>query len=225
MTLPKPCKVADNCDKTWQQTKSENTRASILEAAVGCFYDLGYGSTSTEQVAKRAGVSRGAMLHHFPSRQQVVREAVRYLNPKRLELFEEQELKINEGAEHSRISEGIDAYWQQLHSPLFTVFHELQVAARTDDDLQEAMALAHQELNESWAKVAVSVFPDLAQSEDFGTAHLLTMFLLEGMANRGITEGNMPGKMIPWLKGQLNGMFSDVSNVGRSPATARITDE
>ena len=67
MTLPKPLEVADNRDKTWQQTKSENTRAAILEATLVCFYDLGYGATTTEKVAKRAGVSRGAMLHHFPS--------------------------------------------------------------------------------------------------------------------------------------------------------------
>ncbi len=225
MSLPTPNEVADNRDKTWQQTKSENTRAAILEAALACFYDLGYGSTTTEKVAKQAGVSRGAMLHHFPSRLLLVREAVRYLNLKRLQIFEEQELKINEGAEHSRISEGIDAYWQQLHSPLFTVFHELQVAARTDDDLKEAMALANQELDESWAKVAVNVFPDLAQSEDFGTANLLTMFLLEGMANRGVTTGNIPEKMIPWLKDQLTDMFADVSEVDRSTAKTEITDE
>jgi AcrR family transcriptional regulator len=225
MTLPKPTEVIDHNDKTWQQTKSENTRAAILEAALACFYDLGYGSTTTEKVAKRAGVSRGAMLHHFPSRLHLVREAVRYLNLKRLQIFEEQELKINEGAEHSRISEGIDAYWQQLHSPLFTVFHELQVAARTDDDLHDAMLLANQELDEQWVKVAVSVFPDLAQSEDFGTANLLTMFLLEGMANRGVTTGNIPEKMIPWLKNQLTDMFADVSEVDRSTAKTRITDE
>ena len=216
MTLPKPIEVADNRDKTWQQTKSENTRTAILEAALACFYDLGYGATTTEKVAKRAGVSRGAMLHHFPSRLHLVREAVRYLYVKRLQLFEEQELKVNEGAEHTRISEGIDAYWQQLHSPLFTVFHELRVAARTDDDLQKAMAIDHQKLDESWAKVAVSLYPDLAQSEDFEAANLLTVFLLEGMANRGITAGYVPDKMITWLKSQLSKMLADVSDVDRS---------
>ena len=225
MTLPKPREIADNRDKTWQQTKSENTRAAILEAALACFYDLGYGATTTEKVAKRAGVSRGAMLHHFPSRLHLVREAVRYLYVKRLQLFEEQELKVNEGAEHTRISEGIDAYWQQLHSPLFTVFHELRVAARTDDDLQQAMALDHQKLDESWAKVAVSLFPDLAQAEDFETANLLTVFLLEGMANRGITTGNIPDKMITWLKSQLSKMLADVSDVGRSTVKTRMTDK
>ena len=225
MTLQKSRKITDSRDKTWQQTKSENTRTAILEAALVCFYDLGYGSTTTEKVAKRAGVSRGAMLHHFPSRLHLVREAVRHLNVKRLQLFEEQELKVNEGAEHTRVNEGVDAYWQQLHSPLFTVFQELRVAARTDDDLQEAMALDHQELDKSWAKVAASLFPDLAQSEDFETANLLTMFLLEGMANRGITTGTIPDKMIPWLKTQLDSMFADVSDLGRSTFKTRLTDE
>ena len=225
MTLQKSREIADSRGKTWQQTKSENTRTAILEAALVCFYDLGYGSTTTEKVAKRAGVSRGAMLHHFPSRLHLVREAVRYLNVKRLQLFEEQELKVNEGAEHTRVNEGVDAYWQQLHSPLFTVFHELRVAARTDDDLQEAMALDHQELDKSWAKVAASLFPDLAQSEDFEIANLLTMFLLEGMANRGVTTGTIPDKMIPWLKTQLDSMFADVSDLGRSTFKTRLTDE
>jgi AcrR family transcriptional regulator len=225
MTSPKPHKVADSRDKTWQQTKSENTRAAILEAALACFYDLGYRATTTEKVAKRAGVSRGAMLYHFPSRLHLVRAAVRYLNVKRLQLFEERELKVNEGAEYTRVNEGIDAYWQQLHSPLFTIFHELRVAARTDDDLQEAMALDHQELDKSWAKVAASLFPDLAQSEDFNIANLLTMFLLEGMANRGITTGTIPDKMIPWLKTQLNSMFADVSDIGRSTVKTSMTDE
>ena len=60
-------------DKTWQQTKSENTRTAILDATLDCFYELGYGNTTTEKVAKQAGVSRGAMLHHFPSRKTLIR--------------------------------------------------------------------------------------------------------------------------------------------------------
>ena len=225
MTLPKPSEVAGNRDKTWQQTKSENTRAAILEAALRCFYDLGYGATTTEKVAKQAGVSRGAMLHHFPSRLHLVREATKYLYAQRLQIFEEQERKVNEGAEHTRIGEGIDAYWQLLHSPLFTMFHELSVAARTDDDLREAMALEHQNLDKSWGEVAIKLFPDLAQSEDFETANLLTVCLLEGMANRGITSGKIPDKMIPLLKRQLSEMFAAVRDVDRSAAEKRVRDE
>lgn len=97
-------------EKTWQQTKSENTRAAILDAAVECFYELGYANTTTENIARRAGVSRGAMLHHFPTRFELIKAAVEHLNEQRLANFAEEESRIQRGAEQSRIEEGIDAY-------------------------------------------------------------------------------------------------------------------
>jgi len=218
VSSPKVGPAVVKTQKTWQQIKSEKTRSVILEAAVDCFYELGFSNTTTEKIAKRAGVSRGAMLHHFPSRIDLVRAAVDYLNQKRLELFEQQELLINEGAEHSRISEGIDAYWEQLHSPLFTVYHELQVAARTDTDLRDVLDNSADEFDASWGKVAYKVFPDLALSEAFDTANALTMYLLEGMAVNGHITGRVPERMIPWLKQQLEQMFADVSEVDRRTA-------
>ena len=222
MTLPDRQPLNRGGDKTWQQTKSENTRAIILEATLDCFYELGYGNTTTEKVSKRAGVSRGAMLHHFPSRLDLVTATVRYLNEKRLRLFEESELRINEGADHSRIDEGIDAYWQQLHSPLFTVFHELQVVARTDQDLKEVLDTCNEKLDQSWWKLARRIFPDLALSEEFENANMLTLYLLEGMVVRGHTSGGAPERMIPWLKQRLHDMFSDVAEVDREAAGRKI---
>lgn len=221
MTLPKADPASVRTDKTWQQTKSENTRTSILEGALDCFHELGYNNTTTEKVAKKAGVSRGAMLHHFPSKHDLVSASVRYLNEKRLKVFEDQELQINEGAEHTRISEGIEAYWQQLHSPLFTVFHELQVAARTDPELQVIIGPAVTEFEKSWRKTSESLFPDLALSEEFETANILTLYLLEGMAIKGATNGPVPERMIPWLKGQLEKMFADVRDVDRQTASSK----
>lgn len=217
-TTSAPKSIDAETSKTWQQTKSEKTRTLILDATIDCFFEMGYGTTTTEKVARCAGVSRGAMLHHFPSRIDLVKSAVVHLNLKRIKLFEEQELKINEGAEHTKISEGIDAFWSQLHSPLFVVYHELQVAARTDDDLKGILEEASSEMELQWEKVTHSVFPDLAMSDEFQTANLLTLFLLEGMAIRGHTEGDVPNRMLPWLKAQLEQMFTDVRRVGRSTA-------
>jgi len=120
--------------KTWQQTKSERTRETILAAAIDCFYELGYFNTTTENIAQKAGVSRGAMLHHFPTRADLIRAAVEHLHRLRLETFTEEESNIQQGAEHTRVEESIDAYWRQLNSREFAVFHELSVAARTDQE-------------------------------------------------------------------------------------------
>ena len=212
-------------EKTWQQTKSENTRSAVLDATIECFYELGYGNTTTEKVAKQAGVSRGAMLHHFPSRIDLVRAAVVHLNQRRLQLYTAQELKIQEDAEHTQISEGIESFWGQLKTPLYTVFHELQVAARTDDDLKEVLEQTSREFDRAWLQATENVFPDLALSEEFIMANRVTKYLLEGMAANGHIEGDIPGKLVPWLIDRLEEMFEDVKEVDRQSAIARFQQE
>ena len=213
-------KATANSDagKTWQQSKSENTRTVILDATIQCFYDIGYNNTTTEKVAAQAGVSRGAMLHHFPSRLELIKATVLHLHQKRLVLFEEQERRIQDDAEHSLIEEGIDAYWKQLHSPLFVVFHELRVAARTDMELKKILIPTIRKFEQRWQAVTESVFPDFALSDDFEMANLLTVYLLEGMAVNGVIRGAIPQKMIPWLKDRLREMLSDVDDLDRKTA-------
>lgn len=199
-------------EKTWQQTKSENTRQLVLDSAIRCFYKHGYNNTTTEKIAKEAGVSRGAMLHHFPSRADLIRAAVNHLNDKRLALFEAEEGVVQAGAMHSRIEEGIDTYWSQLNTPYFVVFHELQVAARTDPELMEVLRPAIEAFDRSWFNASKEIFPDLAQSEAFRIANYVTVFLLEGLAANRFTRNAEPigEEVLIWLKRELRAAFSDV---------------
>ena len=68
----------------WQAEKSALTRQAILEAAVRCFVEHGYANTTTAMIADEANVSRGAMMHHFPSRSAVMTAVVGYLHARRL---------------------------------------------------------------------------------------------------------------------------------------------
>jgi AcrR family transcriptional regulator len=199
-------------EKTWQQTKSENTRNGILDGAIRCFYEFGYNNTTTEKIASEAGVSRGAMLHHFPSRADLIRAAVSYLNQRRLELFRLEESVVQSDAVHSRIDEGIDAYWAQLNTRYFVVFHELQVASRTDPELAAVLVPAIREFDRAWYEASREVFPDLARSEAFVRANALTLYLLEGLAANLHTRhpGRLVDTLLAWLKGELHRAFSDV---------------
>ena len=203
---------ASNSNRTWQQTKSQNTRNTILDAAIRCFYRFGYNNTTTEKIANEADVSRGAMLHHFPSRADLIKAAVRHLNAKRLELYARQEDTVQGDAAHSRIEEGIDTYWAQLNTEFFVVFHELQVAARTDRELYDALIPAIEELDRAWAVATREIFPDLAQSPDFIRANWLTLFLLEGLAANLPTRrpGKVAVELLTWLKSELRTTFNDV---------------
>lgn len=206
-------------DKTWQQTKSEQTRTLILDAAVVCFYELGYASTTTDNIAKQAGVSRGAMLHHFPTRFDLIKAAVLHINQKRLARFSEEETKTQQGAEHSRVEEGIDTYWSELNTPAFVVFHELKVAARTDKELEKVLIPALKEFDQAFYEAVCQIFPDLALSEAFVRGNYLTQYLLEGMAAAKMIDGApVPDKkMIAWLKRELRRSFQDVLKTAEQP--------
>jgi AcrR family transcriptional regulator len=204
--------VATDGPKTWQQTKSEMTRTAILDAAVACFHDLGYAGTTTENVARRAGVSRGAMLHHFPTRFDLIKAAVEHLYQQRLAMFAEAEWTIQRGAEHSRIEEGIDAYWRLLGTPIFIVFRELKVAARTDKELDGILAQTLADFSKVWSEAVRRIFPDLALSEAYVRTSYLTQYMLDGMA-AARTEGGPPvpeQMMLDWLKRELRRSYQDV---------------
>ncbi|MGH9097700.1 MAG: TetR/AcrR family transcriptional regulator, partial [Acidimicrobiales bacterium] len=51
------------------QNRGIATRAALLNSAFECLVDLGFSATTTTEIAKRAGVSRGAQLHHFPTKE------------------------------------------------------------------------------------------------------------------------------------------------------------
>lgn len=208
----------ESTPKTWQQTKSERTRTSILDAAIDCFHELGYFNTTTENIAQRAGVSRGAMLHHFPTRADLIRAAVEHLNQLRLDRFTEEETRIQEGAEHTRVEEGIDAYWRQLNTREFVVFQELRVAARTDRELAAVLNPAMRAYDQAWGEATSQLFPDLAQSEGFARAVFVSRYLLDGLAMaRMTTDGEIPEQLVmDWLKEELRRSFSDVRGVKRS---------
>lgn len=211
-------------EKTWQQTKSENTRVLILDAAIDCFFEFGYRDTTTEKIAKAAGVSRGAMLHHFASRFELIKATVQHLNDKRLEMFEREEGEVQADAVHSRIDEGIDTYWRQLNTSYFVVFHELQVASRTDKELRSVLIPAIAAFDRRWYQASKAVFPDFALSEGFNHANGLTFFLLEGLAaNQSTRQAKAVAvQLLTWLKLELRKSFSDVlTSTDRTAARAR----
>ncbi|SDE04741.1 DNA-binding transcriptional regulator, AcrR family [Rhodococcus tukisamuensis] len=68
-----------------QQDRSRLTRQRLLEATVDCLAELGWSATTVAVVAKRAGVSRGATQHHFPTREDLITASLDYMFDSRME--------------------------------------------------------------------------------------------------------------------------------------------
>ena len=66
-----------------QQDRSRATRARLLEAAIACLAELGWTASTVSVVAERAGVSRGAAQHHFPTREALFTAALEHVSEAR----------------------------------------------------------------------------------------------------------------------------------------------
>ncbi len=112
-------------------------RARLLEATVECLVDHGWSGTSTTLVSQRAGVSRGAQLHHFPTKNDLVLAAVDYVTTSRQD--DMVALARARAGSSGRTRAVLHALAELYTGPLFTAAHELWVAARTDPALREAV--------------------------------------------------------------------------------------
>ena len=166
-----------------QAEKSAATRQAAIEAAVDCFVNIGYSRSSTIEIAKRAHVSRGAMIHHFPSKRKLLEATVEYIISERIRRFTADMRRAVFTVEDRLSQRGIDIYWKHLNSRLFTAFHELVTASRTDAELARVLKAATLRFDKVWYQTVELLFPEWKGKDDLlGLAQDLTRFLLEGMA-------------------------------------------
>lgn len=193
----------------WQALKSAATREQLLDAALECFIRYGYSGTTTSKIADHAGLSRGAMLHHFPSRDALIQSAVTHIINRRIEMFRRDVHSIP--ADHpNRIRAGLDAYWAHLTGSLFTAFHELAVAARTDPGLAQILTPAAAEFEQSWYNNVLEAFPEWQPTgKVFDLAMDLTQHLLEGMAIAQLhkRDASRAKNVIDWIEAELTKML------------------
>ncbi|MCS6915151.1 MAG: TetR/AcrR family transcriptional regulator [Myxococcales bacterium] len=117
-----------------QQERSAATRERLLEAAFRCLVDKGFTGTSTALVCRKARLSRGALLHHFPNKQQLLTAAADYVFSRRLAEFRAAYCGVppqERGPEAA-----IDLLWGMISGPTYYAWLELVVASRTDPALR-----------------------------------------------------------------------------------------
>lgn len=120
-----------------QQERSRATQTRLMEATVDCLVERGWSRTSTTVIAARAGVSRGAQLHHYPSKTALVMAAVEHLAERRAAEIRAEAAAVPPGPR--RLDRVIDMLATAFTGPLFVAALELWVAARTDPELRRAL--------------------------------------------------------------------------------------
>ena len=170
---------------TQQWLKSAQTKKRLIEGAIRCIVKFGYSRTTTSRVAAEAGLSRGAMLHHFENGEALMRAVIAELNDKRLRAIR------RTGDMDSRgVHEVVRTYWDQLSSSSFTAFHELSIAARTDQGLAQILEPAQAEFRGRRYALSIEAFPEWQKNRtNFDLALALSQQTIEGMAINRLVHG------------------------------------
>ena len=174
-----------------QEERSASTRGRILDSALECLSSLGFAATTTLVVAERAGVSRGAQLHHFPTRSSLVSAAMQHLFAS---LRCEYEIAFaNLPPDADRVGAAIDLLWEIFQDVRLAVVLELYVAGRTDPDLRAELASVAAGHQENVLRLARACFPEAADA-DGGLEAVLDLVLdtLQGMAVRRLVRPEDP---------------------------------
>ncbi|HEY2710244.1 MAG TPA: helix-turn-helix domain-containing protein [Caulobacteraceae bacterium] len=156
--------------------KSRRTRVRILEAAMRLFAEVGYHAATNAMIADAAGLTRGAMLYHFPSREDLVAAAIEHMHAERLALFDNAAIPPM-GVDAT--AHAIGAYWSLLGEAPFVAFGELEAVARTDAMVRERLAPAQAAFDQA----QVAALAQAGQGQRFQASRDLARFLLEGLAH------------------------------------------
>ena len=158
-----------------RSARTADSRLLILDAAVACLVEDGYAGASTLAVQARAGVSRGRLLHHFPSRAELLVAAADHLATTKLE-----EVRLRAAAlmadgptGRERVDRAIDLMWATFQEPPFWAATELWTAARTDPALRAALRAEERRLRAAMTAVgdgigarrspASPIYPELTE--------------------------------------------------------------
>ena len=141
-----------------QDERSAETRKRLLDATVDCLFERGYAGTTTAEIASRAGLSKGAQLHHFPTKEKLVVAALEYLFDLRLTASSDPETiaKLPKD-ENRRLAAIVDMLVPVYETKIFYAWLELVVASRTDLALRRAV----RQVSERYSKRVLEIWKQL----------------------------------------------------------------
>lgn len=121
-----------------QEERSDAMRRRLLAATIESLAEDGYAGSTLSSIVRRAGVSRGAQVHHYPSKQALMLDAAEDLLRRTYRRLGELLLSIS--SEEDRLQAIVDMIWKQIFStPLYRAYCELLAASHRDPALAEAL--------------------------------------------------------------------------------------
>jgi AcrR family transcriptional regulator len=161
--------------------RRDATRQRILRAAVDLLVERGLAATTTVEVQRAGGFSRGALLHHFPTREAMLGATIRTLMERNEAAVRQADAEVS--ADLDRVERAIRVLCASVVRPAFVAELELWAAARTDTALRNVLRREEKRARMELYRVVGEVFgPDLVSAERYPLVASLTVQFLRGLA-------------------------------------------
>lgn len=199
-----------------QGERSAGTRERLLDATIQTLVDLGYAGTTTTEIVRRAGVSRGAQVHHYPTKADLVRDAIVHLAQKRHVELKKGFARLDVNGD--RVSNAIDLLWSAYAGPLFVAGLELIVAARTDAELRPALKRLQNDIASGIESLCRDTFgEEVIKRPKFRDAIELTTSVMGGRALFGLLDGRRrdDGRLLEVWKRLVRPLFEESLSEGK----------
>jgi AcrR family transcriptional regulator len=171
-----------------QAERSAAMRARLLDACVECLVTYGYAGTTTHKVAEVAGVTRGAQVHHFPSREALVVAAIEHLAEQRTQAAIRELGRVQHTPDP--IAKALDYLWESHQGPIFAATMELWVAARTDPVLAEQVQRVEPIVNGALIAAIAQLLPEQAAQKELRDILYTAMDALRGILVASFADGD-----------------------------------
>jgi AcrR family transcriptional regulator len=165
-----------------QAQRSAQTTARLIEATISVLHEQGYAATTTTLVAVRAGVSRGAMLHHYPTKVQLMTATVYATFERDIEAYRAALAKG--GSLDVQIVRLIDTAWSCFKSPDGIAQTQIWIATQSDAELASMVLPVHKSINERSVVWLEALLGERIAGEGFSPQQILTYMIgsLRGLA-------------------------------------------
>lgn len=193
--------------RSTQADRSRDTRGKLMGAVVDCLVDVGWAGTTTTLVSERAGVSRGAQLHHFASRGELVAAAVEHVGVESVRELRERAAALGRPVGTLAVVGLVVDFYV---SPLFAAALELWVAARTDAALRELVIPLQAHLGRESHRVAAELLGADERRPGVREAVQVTLDLARGLAlaNTLADDTARRARIVAAWSAQLEGMLA-----------------
>ena len=191
-----------------QAQRSAAMRARLLDATVDCLVAHGYAGTTTPRIAEVAGVTRGAQIHHFKSKEDLVVAAIEHLAQQRANAAIRELGRLADSPDP--VTTVLDFIWEVHQGPLFIATIELWIAARTDPVLARQIQRVEPVVNGALIAGIAQLLPEHPAQKELRNIAYTAMDALRGILVTSFVDRDVDRARRRWERacGDLRGVLA-----------------